>query len=399
MIRSGDLRYYYPNALGTADGQALTAFTVNAGSDERDVKSNSLEADDYWNDAIFEGLTGTNVQGEWNHVKDFANTNGLVTLATVLPGAPVLPATFHLIHMGKGSMYRSSNPVPGLSATAPVNITGTDVDYASFTNGAGTGQLAYTSSGNLMQWKAPSDVLGAGVAVTADGEYTLYSADDSKYVRVDVTFASLPGSDQNDNITLSQPNARVIPNTEAFQSETGITRYIAIFFKNENGSDDMHEMHAWVEPRVDASTTTASVCTIAADILTLTDASSMPERSFWLYNSDLDDCRYVRYRSGNDLYTSDATGGLRGKTAQAWGIGETVLCWADVDLTLPTLVGNALPADLSILTYSTPLNYDDGLDYTTFTAGSIGAVIMRETILDIVYPIDSILTQLKVKWW
>ena len=96
MIRSGDLKYYYPNALGTSDGQALTAFNVQAGSDERTVNSNSLEANDYWNDAIFEGLTGTNVSAQWNHVKDFANTSGAVTLATVLPGSPVLPATFHL---------------------------------------------------------------------------------------------------------------------------------------------------------------------------------------------------------------------------------------------------------------------------------------------------------------
>jgi len=399
MIRSGDLKYYYPNALGTSDGQALTAFNAQAGSDERTVNSNSLEADDYWNDAIFEGLTGTNVANQWNHVKDFANASGAVTLATVLPGSPVLPATFHLIHMGKGGMYRSSNPIPGLSATTPTNITGADINYASFTNGLGTGTLSYTNSGNIFQWGAPGDALGAGVAVTGDGEQTLYSADDTKYLRVDVTFASLPGTDQSDSITLSQPNGRVIPNTEAFQSETGITRYIAIFIRNENLVDDMHEMHAWLEPRVSAATTTASACTIAADILTLTDASSMPERSFWLYNSDLDDCRYVRYRSGNDLYTADATGGLRDKTAQAWGIGENVICWADVDITLPTLVSDALPADLTVLTYSTPLTYDDGLDYTTFAANSLGAIIMRETVLDVVYPIDSILTQLKYKWW
>jgi len=398
-IRSGDLKYYYPNALGTADGQALTAFNVQAGSTARIVNSNSLEADDYWNDAIFEGLTGTNVVDQWNHVRDFANASGAITLANELPGTPVMPATFYLIHMGKNGMYRSSHPVPGLAYTDPSNVTGVDIIYASFTNGEGDGTLEYTNSGDILQWKAPSDVLGAGVAVTGDGEQTLYSADDSKYIRVDVTFASLPGTDQSDTITLTQPIGRVIPNTEAVQSEVGITRYIAIFFKNESSVDDMHEMKAWVEPRVSASTTVTSGIGTSAGWLTVADASGMPARSFWILNSTLNDCRYVRYRSGNDLYCSACGAGLRGKTGQTWVATNVVSVWADVDLNKPTLVGNALPADLSALTYTTPLTYDDGLDYGTFAASSLGAIIMRETVLDTVYPIDSILTQLKFKWW
>lgn len=403
MILAGDLKYYYPNALGSADGQALTAFSVQAGSTDTIINSDSLEANDYWNDAIFEGLTdsGTDyVAGQWNHVKYFANTDGEITLASSLPGIPNTGATFYLIHMGKDEAYRSSHIIPGLSTTDLVNITNTELSYASFTNGEGTGQLAFTTATKTFQWKAPGDILGAGIDTTGNGEYTLYSADDSKYMRINITnWASLPGTDQTDDVVLSQPLARVIPNTEAFQSETGIIRYIAVFFKNENTSDDMHEMKWWVEPRVDATTTTTSTCATTASVLTVTDASSFPARSFWLYNSTDDDCRYIRYRSGNSLYTADAGGGLRGKTAQSWSSGVTVQVWADVDIAKPTLVSDHLPASLSGLTYYTPLDYDNGLDYATFTASSIGAIIMRETILDVVYPIDSILTSLRSKWW
>lgn len=403
MIRAGDLVYYYPNALGSADGQALTAFSVEAGSTDKVINSDALDTNDFWNDAIFEGLSdsGTGyVEGQWNHVKSFANTNGEITLANRLPGTPNIGATFYLIHMGKDGAYRSSHKIPGLSTTDLVNITNTDLEYVSFTNGEGTGQIAYTAASNTFQWKAPGDILGAGVDTTGNGEYTLYSADDSKYARINITnWGALPGTDQTDNITLEQPVGRVIPNTEAYQSEVGITRYIAIFFKNENVSDDMNELRWWVEPRVVAATTTTTSCDTLATVLGLTDGSSFPARSFWLYNMDIDDVRYVRYRSGNQLYTADASGGLRGKTAQVWSSGANVQVWADVDIAMPTLVSNHLPSPLSSLTYSTPLVYDDGLDFSTFSAGSLGAVVMRETVLDVVYPIDSILTQLKSKWW
>ena len=403
MIRAGDLYYYYPNALGSSDGQALTAFQVESGSTATVINSDSLEINDYWVDAIFEGLSdsGTGyVEGQWNHVKYFANLNGEITLATSLPGIPNVGATFYLIHMGKNSSYRSSHIIPGLSMTDLVNITNTELTYASFTNGTGDGEVSYTASGTIFQWKAPGDILGAGVDTTGNGEYTLYSADDSKYIRINITdWSSLPGTDQTDTVTLTQPTARVIPNTEAYQSQTGLIRYVAVFFKNENLSDDMNEFHCWVEPRLVASTTTTTTCDTSAGILGLTDGSSFPARSFWLYNSDDDDCRYVRYRSGNNLYFSDAGGGLRSKTAQTWLSGVNVQVWADVDISLPTLVSDHLPVSLSGLTYSTPLTYDDGLDYGTFSAGTINAVVMRETILDTVYPIDSILTQLKTKWW
>jgi len=399
-IRAGDLQYYYPNALGSADGQSLTAFNVQGGSTARTINSNTTEVDDYWNDAIFEGLTGTNVEDQLNHVRDYAQASGAIELANELPGVPVMPATFYLIHMGKGSAYRSDHPIPGLSPTDTVSLSAScAINYASFTNGEGDGELDYTNTGDLLQWKAPGDSLGAGVTITGDGEVTLYSADESMYARVQVDFSELPGSDQQDTITLTQPVGEVIPSTEAVQSETGITRYVAVFFKNINSVDSMNELHAWVEPRVSASTTAAGGIGTTEGTLAVTDASSMPARSFWILNETLDDCRYVKYRSGNTLYCSAAGAGLRGKTGQTWVTTNVVSVWADVDLTKPTLVADALPSDLSILTYTTPLTYDDGLDYGTFLADGLAAIVMRETVLDTVYPIDSILTQLKLKWW
>jgi hypothetical protein len=399
MINASSIVLYYPNSLGSADGQALTTFNLAAGSTTKLLNSDATQANDYWNDALVLGLTGTNLENQWNHVKAYSNTSGAVTLATALPGTPTMPGTFHLIHMGKNSAYRSSYEIPGLTATTPTNVTGVTIDYASFTNEVGSGTLTYTNSTKTLQWTAPSDVIGGGVSVTGDGVQTLFSADDSKYIKIDVTYLSLPGTNQSDTIALTQPVARVIPNTEAFQSETGIVRYIAVFFKNESLADSMNELKSWVDPRVTASTTSTTTLATTAAILGVTDASSYPARSFWIYNSTLDDCRYVKYRSGNNLYCAAAGAGLRGKTSTSWAIGNTVVVWTDVDVTLPTLTSNHLPADITALTYTSPMTYDTGLDFGTFTAGSLGAVIMRETILDVVYPVDSVISKLKFKFW
>lgn len=403
MIRSGDLECFYGNALGTSDGQALTSFSVTQVTDAKTFRCDSLEADDFWDDAIFYGVTGTNVSDQWNHVKSNTNVGGTandLVLAIGLPGNPSIGNTFKLIHPGKNDMYRSNEAIPGMTHTDPTNVTGVDITYVSFTNGTGDGTLSYTSSGQLLQWGAPGDVLGAGVACSATTPMTLYSGDDSKFIRVYIdNLGNLPVSNAVDSdITLSQPTARVIPNTEAYQSETGITRYIAVFFKNNNSTDTMNELKAWVDRRANVNTTSTSGLVIENSSFTVTDASSMPARSFWLLNTTRDDCRYVRYRSGNTLYTSAATGGLRGKTAVAWTAGDNISVWTDVDIAEGTLTSNHL-GTLSSYSYSSPTAYDDGIDYSNFAPSDLGAVVLREVVLDTVYPIESVISNLHFKWW
>lgn len=402
MIRASDLKYYYPNALGTSDGQALTAYEVTYVADSKTFRCDSDQADDFWNDAIFYGVTGVNVADQWNHIKT-STLNGIendLVLATNLPGNPTITDTFKIIHTGKNNAYRSTEEVPGFLHTDPVNVTGVDITYVSYTNGLGDGTISYTSSGQILQWAAPGDILGAGVAASAAVDMTLYSADDSKWIRVYVTnLGNLPVGDETDtDITLTQPNIRVIPNTEAYQSEVGITRYIGLFIKNENLVDQMNEIKAWIDPRVDASTTTTSGVTTDAGYFTVTDATSFPAQSFWLINLTRDDCRYIRYRSGNTLYASGAGVGLRGKSAVAWSAGDDISIWTDVDIAIGTLTSDHLGV-LSGYTYSSPTAYDDGLDYGNLVASDINAICLREVVIDTVYPIDSILTQLHFKWW
>jgi len=85
----------------------------------------------------------------------------------------------------------------------PTNLTAAvTIYYASKANGEGTGVLYYNATNNTLQWTAPSGTAGAAVDVGKDGKFDLYDADTTKFIRVVVTTASLPGT-TNDVIALT----------------------------------------------------------------------------------------------------------------------------------------------------------------------------------------------------
>jgi len=84
----------------------------------------------------------------------------------------------------------------GLGVVAqPVNVTGVTVHRTANSEG-GTKSLAYTNAGTTLAWGG-----GTAVTVSADGDYILTATDGSR-IMVSVTAASLPASDQSDNIQL-----------------------------------------------------------------------------------------------------------------------------------------------------------------------------------------------------
>ena len=84
----------------------------------------------------------------------------------------------------------------GLGIVAqPTNVTGVTVHRTANSEG-GTKSLSYTNSGTTLAWGG-----GSAVDVSADGDYILTATDGSR-IMVSVTAASLPGSDQSDNIQL-----------------------------------------------------------------------------------------------------------------------------------------------------------------------------------------------------
>lgn len=311
MLTARDLKMYYPKHDGSADGQALTAHVVDTGSTATAIICDELTgADDYINDQTLIGVSGTNLAGIAAHVKDFDAASDTATLARALAGAPTAGDTFYLIPEGAGC-YRASNEIPGLSSTTLSSLTGCVIAYVSPLCGTGLAYIRYDYDDSTLELKAPGDSnYGAAVDISGgDGTYTLFSEDEDKCIDVTVTAASLPGTDTIDSTTLSRYEARLIPHTEGYQSQPGIIRKRAIFVKNTSATDTAHEVRAYLEPRVSASTTTTADVDDDGTAFTVTDGSSMPSRSFWLLNSDSSDLRYIKYRSGNKLYPAAVTWG------------------------------------------------------------------------------------------
>jgi len=83
------------------------------------------------------------------------------------------------------------------------NVSGLKVYLASKANGAGAGSLVYTAATNSLAYTAPGDAAGEAVKLSKDGKFQVFSADKTKYVRVLVTPADLPGGDATDTITIA----------------------------------------------------------------------------------------------------------------------------------------------------------------------------------------------------
>jgi len=408
-----DLRAYYPYKLGVADGNVSPELTVDSAGANFIVDATLTQADDYWNGAIvrFEADTTTAVlRSTYHHVMGFVAADDKLIFAHDMPDTPVNTDTFRIFF---GGNWRTSHEIPGLTATGLSNVTGVTIDHACYLNEAGNGTLEYDSNigGNeSLRWTATNDVNpGAWVDVSGAGAgttYNLLSEDPDKFLEVTVVYASLPAGDESDTIVLAQPEGILLPDWEGYEFDgTNKTRYHLVPIKNNNAADAMTDLRVWVEPSsdgTDSTTTTTRAATAGA--LGITDASDWPERSFWVYNSTLDDCRFVFYRSGNVCYCANADTGLRGLTAATWQIGDDVEVMPEIDIGLDAPAADQFenPANEETapggVAFSAPDDYVTGLDIGTLASGDIYGIWVRETIVDEAHARGDVQNPMYFRW-
>ena len=111
---------------------------------------------------------------------------------------------------------------------ASSNITGVTFGCARNLTAAGTGSVAFVSSGKTIAYTAPGDTAGTPLALTANLQAVkLYSGNGVDWIYIDVTYASVPGSNQTDNITITslrstgvqQPTAVTDPGDPDYASQ------------------------------------------------------------------------------------------------------------------------------------------------------------------------------------
>ena len=314
---SDNQRSYFASKYLVADGGAIAEQTADAGGTTKSIIDAALtQADDYWNGAIgwFDGDTTTVVlRGQPFHIKDFTSSTDTLTLARSLPAAPVEGDTYRLV---LGGNYRSDTEVFGLSidgsqpeliSTVGSNITGLTITKASGDLNTGALTAFYDFSLDLLFIKVGSDDYGVGLDVSGDvSDGIVFDDTNNAWIQVDVVSGSLPGTDQTDTYTLAKPERTFVPDYESYETTVdgdGYTRYRLEVVKNNDSADSMESLQCYSEKPSGTDTTIASgILTTDAGSFVATDASDFPLRGFWVEDTTVDDCRYVKYRSGNTLY-------------------------------------------------------------------------------------------------
>lgn len=360
-VSQESILYDYMGNYLASDGDALTQRTCASGCTALTIICAALtEADDYWNDALvlFDAdTTTTALQNQTGYVTDFDQGTTTLTLAYELPAAPVNTDTFRLIIGGK---IRSSNQINGMTVDAgPSNVTGVTISRVAYANGAGSGTLYYTSGNTSLAWKAPGDSsAGTAIDVSGSGTFTLHSYTTDEWITVVVVAGSLPGTDQTDTITVSNPEQLLIPDMTASESSAKTVRYWAFNVYNSDGAESALNTRLHVNaPAGTATTLVDSIGTIAGHA-TATDISDWETISFWVRNSTKNDIRFCYSRNGNELYYADAgtTTDRRGFTAVAWDIGDTIEPYTEIDIAVDEADGyGEFANDPATLTYTYPV--------------------------------------------
>ncbi len=85
----------------------------------------------------------------------------------------------------------------------PTTVTGVVVYHVNPKNAVGGGTLDYNNTDKTLKWTSYGDSAGTEVKCDKDGKYQLFSGTTTKYIRVVVTYASLPTADKQDTLAVS----------------------------------------------------------------------------------------------------------------------------------------------------------------------------------------------------
>jgi len=395
------LRIYFASKYLSADDDAITQQTADAGGSVSTIVDAALtQANDYWNGAVgwFDGDTTTvALQGVFFHVRDFDAATDTLTLAKNLPAAPAAGDTYRLV---LGGNWRSSQEcfgmtaggdLPELVAVTGSNITGLTLKKCSALLGAGTLTVFYDQSEDELKIKMTGDA-DYGAALDVSGNVTdgiVFCEDGQSWLQVDTVAASLPVGDQTDTWTLAYPERTFSPDYEGYEGSAGKTRYRLAVVKNTDGAETMVGLAVYAAVPAGTATTVGageSLGTVEGSFAA-TDASDWPAASFWIKNTTVDDCRYVKYRSGNTLYCAAAGAGLRGFTAGAWSEADAIEVMPEIDLgkDAPSTLQFENPATEetapSGITFSDYASDIDALAITDLATGTTYGVWIREVIM------------------
>ncbi|MFH0943739.1 MAG: hypothetical protein V2A76_00960, partial [Planctomycetota bacterium] len=202
------------------------------------------------------------------------------------------------------------------------------------------------ATAETITWQPPGEEPGEAVSVGALGVgqgVEVFGGGDSleqrgKWLYLQRTVASLPGSDTVDDVSLDFVPGAILARITGAEAAAGITLYRPFGFRNINIGDGCEGVRLYcADPfRGAAQTTLAASMGVGADTL---EASSLAKWGpcGWVYNVTKGDGRYFYDRSGDKAMVLNPGGGQRGFVAAAWDAGDLVepYPWVDLGLDAP----------------------------------------------------------------
>ena len=334
MIPTPDkLGLYYPSKDLTAAGANLPDRSVITGSTSLSIMTNSItQPTGYWNGALgfFCGpTTQPELKGKMFHVWKWVKEENRITITSPLAVVPVVTDTFRLFAGGK---YASSQEVFGLQVNgrqpevedmAGTNISGVMIKKASGMLGEGTLSLQYNATTKGIAIRMGTGLYGPEVILARNELIPVYNSDFSGFVLLDIVFSSLKSSGTHtDTYTLTIPKNVLIPNYEAYETNTGklVERYHLLALKNTSSAsmDAMTALSLWTpKPEYLPARTTGSLTTDlygqpGSVAMNASQVADWPNRGFWICNTtqSTGPMFYVQYRNGGTLYLAPRSDGF-----------------------------------------------------------------------------------------
>jgi len=155
-----------------------------------------------------------------------ANTDQMLSLGGAISTAP----------QGFVLSQETSVPNPLIGGFTIVNAMG---------NPEGAGTVRWVPSTDSLYWRRFGGVSWVGVGISGDGRYTL--GDNNGYIVVDIVQASLPVSQVDTTVEVTNAANRTFDNVSPAQSLAGLVEYRCFYLRNTHASATAFSTTMWIK--------------------------------------------------------------------------------------------------------------------------------------------------------
>jgi hypothetical protein len=140
----------------------------------------------------------------------------------------------------------TASALPSQIATLGSSLSGVTVPDA-VGNAIGVGSLRYSTIGPTFFYTPPGGVEGPGTAVSGSGEFIVRgNGAQAPYLRLLVTFGSLPVSAQTRSVTIANDPGELFDDVTKAEALSGDTEYRCFYLKNEHPTDAIDGAAIWI---------------------------------------------------------------------------------------------------------------------------------------------------------